>query len=71
VAAGDADYKLHPAAHSGAHESPRDSREITDRVEGRAKQAVDVNIETPPNLNLRVVFVDSDGDGRPAKPKKR
>jgi Family of unknown function (DUF5681) len=41
------------------------AKEIADRSEGRARQAVEVAIETIPNINLRVVFVDSDGKGHP------
>ena len=35
------------------------AKEITDRIEGKARQALDVPVETPPEFNLSVRFVKS------------
>src|SRR5215472_3784230 len=37
------------------------AKEITDRVEGRARQAVEVTLETPSEFHVQVNFVDVDG----------
>src|SRR5437660_9838605 len=39
------------------------AREIADRVEGKAGQAIELSVETPSKLNVRVHFVESDGNG--------
>ena len=41
------------------------TREITDRIEGKARQAVDVTVETPLEFNVQVNFVDADGKVQP------
>jgi Family of unknown function (DUF5681) len=48
------------------------AKEVADRAEGKARQAmdVDVNVEAMPQIDLRVVFVDGEGD-RPLKKAKR
>jgi Family of unknown function (DUF5681) len=35
------------------------AKEVTDRVEGKARQAVDIGLEPMPDLNLRVCFIKS------------
>jgi Family of unknown function (DUF5681) len=46
------------------------AKEITDRVEGKARQTFDVALEGPVEFNLEIRFVDSDGDGRLASPNQ-
>lgn len=41
------------------------AKEIADRSEGRVRQAAELATETMPDINLRVVFEDSDGEGGP------
>ena len=45
------------------------AREIADRVEGKAGQAIEFNLEAAPDLNFEVTvnFVDSDGGVNPKK----
>ena len=45
------------------------AREIADRVEGKAGQATEFNLEAAPDLNFEVTvnFVDSDGGVNPKK----
>jgi len=38
------------------------AKEIADRTEGKARQAVDVTVETPLEFNIEVHFVDSDSN---------
>ena len=35
------------------------AKEVTDRVEGKARQAVDIGLEPMPDFNLRVCFIKS------------
>jgi hypothetical protein len=41
------------------------AKEIADRTEGKARQAVDVAFEIPSDFHLTVKFVDSDENGHP------
>jgi len=38
------------------------AKEIADRTEGKARQAVDVTVETPLEFHIEVHFVDADGN---------
>jgi len=42
------------------------AKEIADRTEGKARQAVEVTVETPLEFHVQVNFVDPDGKVHPA-----